>query len=195
MCRLCKIVAGIGIASCLIGSDAFADPLSGRQAKKMLVKPKGAEVEVVSQDFLSGKDAKILIAVGGQQKYYGAIAAAPKAGLAAESTVAAADFHSLDPAKAFALKGCNAARKGGPECVIVALIRPKGWKETGFQLSLDASVGFRKTFMRGGKPRAFAISQETGRFVITKGDGAADAALAQCNAAAGTGDCEVVVTD
>ncbi len=191
MCRLCKIVAGIGVAVCLFGGDASADPLSGRQGKRLLIKPKTAEVEVIPQDFLSENDVQILIAVGVQQKYYGAIAVAPKDGLASEATVAGAGFHSLEPAKAFALKGCNAVRKGGTDCVIVALIRPKGWKETGFQLSFDASVGYRKEFMHNGKPRAFAISQSTGKYGFANGAGAKAAALEKC----GADDCEIVAAD
>ncbi len=191
MCRLCKIVAGVGLAVCLFSSDAFADPLSGRQAKKLLVKPKGAVVEVLPHDFLSDQDAQVLVAVGVQQKYYGAIAMAPDEGLASKATVAGADFHSLDPAKTFALKGCDAARNGGASCVIVALIRPKGWKETGFQLSLDATVAFKKSYLRSGKPRIFAISQLTGKYAISNGDGAEDAAITACDA----DDCEIVISD
>jgi len=191
---LAALLAMIGTA--LWAADASAEPLGSKAAKKLLFPAKGAEVEVLPVDFLSASDKQVLETVGKAQKYYGAIAAAPDEGLLSEATMAAADFHDVGAAKVAALAGCNEKRKGGGKCVVVALIRPRGWKEgRALQLNRDATAGFRK-FRRGRAPRALAISRTTGEWSFAKGAGAREEAVKTCNETTkGANDCQVVVAD
>ena len=82
---------------------AFADPISGKDAKKVLYAPLNAEVEILKSAGLGKNDAKALQMVGVAQPYFGAIAISPEDGLMSESTVAAANYHDTDAASAAAL--------------------------------------------------------------------------------------------
>ncbi len=182
-------------------------PVDGKAAKSMLFSPKGSEFRIVGREFLSAADRKtlaflprIMKAEGVPVKYYGAIAIAPSAGLAArETTLFAMGYHDIENARRAALAGCNGARKGGRPCAIVAEVYPKGWKPRQLQLNQDATRGFR-AYRRGRGGKAFAISPATGEWAFAKGAGAGARALADCNAlaarkAAGRGDCRIVIRD
>lgn len=184
------VVAGAGLAAA-----AGAEPVDGKSARAMLYSPKGTDVEVVPQPFLSDADLKIIETVAGQQKYYAAMAVSPDEGLVAEATVAAANYHDTEVAVSVALAGCDAARTGTTPCVVVALVRPKGWEPQVLQLSVDATEGMRKDYAGAKAPKGFARSAETGRWGMGQGEGAAEAALAACAAEAKTADCELVIAD
>ncbi|WP_095589157.1 5-aminolevulic acid synthase [Actibacterium ureilyticum] len=180
----------------LMGTGALAQPLSGKAAAKQMFKPGTAEVAVTDTDVLSDADRAILEQIAQAQPYYGAVAIAPDEGLASEASVAAANFHDVDAAAAFALQGCNARRKAkGRPCVVVAQIRPKGWQARPLQLSTDATTALAKSYRKAGKTRALAISPTTGKWAIAGGADAGAQAVASCAAQAGAGDCAVVVAD
>jgi hypothetical protein len=185
---------------CILGMvlavPAVAEPISTKDALKQVFSDKKSEVRVLDPGFLSETDKKVLVEVGGQQKYYAAIAMAPKAGLIAETTVAGANFHNLKAARALALKGCEAKRKGGSRCVVVAEVTPVGWSPRDFQLSMDATSELKRAFKRMRAPKAFAISPSTGAWAGIKGDAAAaKAACAASPTAKGGKDCAVIVLD
>jgi hypothetical protein len=173
---------------------AHADALDGKAAKKALFAAAGASVQVMKQAFLADDQAQILGSVAMQQPYYGAIAVSPDEGLMSEATIAAANYHSVEAASAAAAAECDAARKGAAPCVIVAVVRPKGWEARPLQLSADATAAFRKDY--GGKGGALAVSAGTGAWGMAKGKGAAEVAVAACAAKlSGPNDCTVVVAD
>lgn len=178
-----------------LAGPVLAEPIGGKEARRLVYAPDKAEVTVIDQPFLDETAHKILVAVGVQQPYYGAIAASPSEGLMANSIMAAANYHAVGPAREAALKGCDSKRNAGSaSCVIVAEIRPEGWQARGFQLSAEATRFLRKEYRRAGKVKALAISQARGSFGLGKGAGAAAAALADC-AAGGARDCALAVTD
>lgn len=160
---------------------AAAEPVSGAAAKKMLYPADGAEVRVIPRDFMGPSDPQILKQVGATQKYYGAVAVSPAEGLASEATVAGANFHDVDSARASALKACNAKRATGtPPCQIVAEILPRGWKQGALQLSADATAAFADTYAAQDAPKALAISPATGEWAIGVGQDAGQLALLGC---------------
>ncbi|MCO8145348.1 DUF4189 domain-containing protein [Rhodovulum tesquicola] len=185
----------LGIAVVLVAGAGAAEPLDGKAARAQLFDPSGAEVTVIAQDFLTARDQTALEFAGAQQNYYGAIAAAPGEGLLSEATVAAANYHDVDSARAAALKSCDSARKGGPRCVIVAEIRPIGWAPRQLSLSADASEGLRKTYRPARGAKALAISPATGIWAMATGPEAGREAVASCARQSGRDDCRVVVAD
>jgi len=177
-----------------LGQMAIADVLTGKDAKKALFSQTDVAVEVVKHSFLVEQQPQIVGSVASQQPYYGAIAVSPDEGLMSEATLAAANYHSVEAASVAAQAGCDAARKGATPCVIVALVRPKGWEARPLQLSADATAAFRKDY--GGKGAALAVSAGSGTWGMVKGANAADAALAACAAKlTGLNDCQVIVAD
>ncbi len=192
----------MGLVAMLLASGfafaAQADVVSGKVAKKLLYTAKGAVVEILPAAGLAKDEAKMLTLVGTDQPYYGAIAISPDEGLMSEATVAAANYHDTNAASAAALAECNAKKKeGAGDCVVAALIRPKGWKDksaqkdAGLQLSADATAGFKNYDAKTG---ALAISVATGGWGLGAGAGAAEAAIAACLVKAPTAeDCAVVV--
>ena len=171
------LAISMGLAA-LMATTVLADPISGKDAKKVLFAPLKAEVEILKSAGLSKNDAKALKMVGIGQPYFGAIAISPDEGLMSEATVAAANYHDTDAASAAALTECNAKKKGKAECVVAALIRPKGWKDRGFQMSSDATEGFKNGY--DAKAGAMAISRSTGGWGLGEGAAATDAAIAAC---------------
>ncbi len=196
-----KILAGLSVVAILAAGAVAAEPIDTKTAKKLLFKPNKVEIEILPQSFLSDAESAALRLTLLDQKfqYYGAFAVSPAKGAASlndiKGAMGAINHHSLDAARVAALAGCNAERNGGGKCVIVGLVRPAGWSDTGFQLSSDATLAVRKKF-RGGGPKAFAISPKTGEYAFAKGEGSDETALASCNAAAkpkGASDCEIVI--
>lgn len=176
------------------GQMAMAEVLTGKAAKKALFAGSEVAVEVTKHRFLVDQQPQIVATVASQQPYYGAIAVSPDEGLMSEATLAAANYHSVEAASVAALAGCDAARKGAAPCVIVALVRPKGWEARPLQLSADATAAFRKEY--DGKGAALAVSASTGTWGMAKGANAPAAALAACAAKlAGQDDCTVIVMD
>lgn len=179
----------------VMGTHAGAETLSGKAARDQMFAPGKAEVAITDTGVLSDDDRAIVQQIAQTQPYYGAVAIAPDEGLASEASVAAANFHDVEAASAFALRGCNDRRKGGAACVIVAQIRPSGWEARGLQLSTDATTALSKDYRKAGKSRALAISPATGKWAIAGGSGAAATAVRDCAAQAGSDDCTVVVAD
>ncbi len=183
----------VAVTACF-GQVTMADVLTGKAAKKALFTDSDVAVEVTKHSFLVDQQPQIIGSVASQQPYYGAIAVSPDEGLMSEATLAAANYHSVEAASVAALAGCDAVRKGAAACVIVALVRPKGWEARPIQLSADATAAFSKDY--DGKGAALAVSAGTGTWGMAKGGNAAEAALAACSAKlTGQNDCTVIVMD
>lgn len=189
------VFGGFGFVMALA---AHAEPVTGKDAKRQLFLTQDAEVEVLAEAGLSEKDAAVLGMVAGAQSYYGAVALSPDEGLYAETTVAAAAYHDTETASAAALTGCEAKRKGKAPCVLVALVRPKGWEAGRIQLSAAATEAFGADYSKARAPKAMAVSVATGLWGIGSGEGAVEAALADCAArgnAVISSDCAIVIAE
>ncbi len=103
------MVAALGI---LTAGAALAQPVTGREAKKMLFPPAKAEVEILPVAFLSENDRALLRMVVSEQPYYGAIAVSPDEGLASEATIAAANHHTTEAAARAAPRGLRGEAQG-----------------------------------------------------------------------------------
>lgn len=190
MRRSVLTMVAAGMAASLISGVALAEPLTGKEAKKALFMAKASEARIVSNAGLDAQSAQMLAAVGAQQPWYGAIAISPSEGLMSEATVAAAKYHDVPSAARAALRDCNARKKDQSDCILAAIIVPKGYEEgRPLQLSAEATEAFRKDY-KGG---ALATSAATGAFGI----GADTAsAVAACQAKATDAvDCLVVIAD
>ncbi len=174
-----------------VAGAACAAPLDGKAAKKALFAPLKAEVEIMPAAGLPKDQAAILQSVGAAQLYYGAIAISPEKGLMFETTVAAANYHDVAAASVAALAGCNAAKPGKKDCVVAAVIRPKGWKDRGMSLSSDATAGFKADYQMAGS--ALAISAGSGAWGIGADAAGAIAACVARNPEAT--DCTVVIAN
>ena len=180
---------------CGMAFAASAQVQTGEAVAPLLYAPNGAEVELLPAPFLPPDQAEILRMVGASQPYYGAIAVSPDEGIMVEATVAAANHHGTATASEAALAACEAKRKGAAPCAVVALIRPIGWREGGFQLSSGATADFAD-YLKVRRDRAFAISASTGAWGIGKGRDAAAKAVADCaGKPVQPGDCVVAVQD
>lgn len=186
----------LGLLLAGLAGKAIAEPMGGREARKLMFNPAKVEVELIDVAFLSAQDTAILQEVAKQQPYYTAIAASPSEGLMSNSLLAAAKFHDTENAATAALAGCNSRKaEDADPCEIVALIRPEGWEARALQLSGEATQALRKEYRRGRAPKAMAISAATGQWAIAKGETANDDALADCSAREGATDCIVAVAD
>lgn len=174
-----------------LAGTAAAEPVTGKAAKKMLFAPLKAEVQILPAAGLPRDQAAILQSVGAAQLYYGAIAISPEKGLMSETTVAAANYHDVAAAAVAALAGCNAAKPGKKDCVVAAVIRPKGWKDKGLSLSSAATAGFKADYPATGA--ALAISAGSGAWGIGADAAEAIAACVRRNLAAP--DCAVVIAN
>ncbi len=190
--RVNRILAAAVLVA--FAQGAAAQVLDGKTAKKALFADDEAAAQVMKQSFLSDEHARIVGEAALQQPYYGAIAVSPDEGLMSEATIAAANYHSVEAASVAALAGCDAARKGAAACVIVALVRPKGWEARPIQLSAEATAAFRKDY--AGKGAALAVSSGSGAWGLVVGANAGEAAVAACAAKlTGPNDCTVIVAD
>jgi hypothetical protein len=188
MVRVCLI------ALCL-ATPAFADPVPGNTARGQLFHAERVEVVRLDVTGLSDQEVALLTQVAQTQKYYAAIAFAPAQGIMAEPTVMAANYHSLDSARAAAEGQCNARRSGGQACRIALEVRPAGYEARDVTLSADATAGFNRDYRRARGERALAISASTGLWSIATGAGAAEAAIAGCQGESAARDCTVVIAD
>jgi hypothetical protein len=190
-----RVALGMTLGMC-IADAASAQVLTGDAAVSRLYPPNGAEVEILPNDFLPKDQAELLRQVGAVQPYYGVIAISPDEGIMVDATVAAANQHSVDAARRDALAACDAKRKGATPCEVVAVIRPAGWADRGFQLSSGATGALTGEYQKIRRARAFAISPSTGSWGIGKGSGAAAKAIEDCAAKdPKPADCVVVVQD
>lgn len=190
-------LAGAVLALAATTLPALAQELPNmREARRLVFAERGAvEVTYIDNEDVSAQDRAFLQLDAFQDQlaasipYYGAVAMAPGMGLQSEATVAGANFHDEDNARAFALAGCEEARRSGPDCVIVLVIRPEGWEPgRSLQLNTEATAALRGDFRRMGRPRAMAISDSTGQWGIGE---SRETAVSNC----GQEDCRVVVVD
>jgi hypothetical protein len=188
-----RFALALFLASANLVTPGLAEPIAGKAAKKLLFAPVKAEVEILAEAGLPQDMADALVMVGEGQPYYGAVAIAPEEGLMSEATVAAANFHDTTAAGVAALAECNAKKKTASDCVLAAYIRPKGWAEAGLSLSSDATAAFKDYDMKTG---ALAVSVSTGAFGMAEGEGAGEAALANCAAKNEKAtDCAIVIAN
>ena len=183
------------LTACIAPLAAMADPVDTRTARAQLFRED--RVEVVNYDVsgLSDEEVEILTLVAQSQKYYAAVAFAPREGIMAEPTVLAANHHSIDAAREAATSGCNERRSGGQSCVIALEVRPQNWEAQDLQLSADATTGFNDDYRRSGGTRAFAISLISGQWGIGRGDSAEDDAISACQGDTDVSDCAIVIAD
>jgi hypothetical protein len=181
---------------------AMTEPVTGDAAGDMLFGVRGQAVALASG--LSEQERTILRMVidlsESQMRqplyWYAAIAYSPSTGLTAEpGPLAAANHHGVAAADRAALAACNAAQAPGAQpCVIGARVLPRGYEARALELSFGATSAFRDSYRRARGEKAMAISQVSGQFAIATGAGAAEAAVAQCNAQSqGAGDCVVAL--
>lgn len=185
-------VAGAALI-CLTGAG-FAEPISGKDAGKLMFSPKGSEVEMRVIDGLPAESAALLQQVVAGYAYYAAVAIAPDEDLLkSEATMLVANHNSAESAAAAAIASCNKVRKAGKECVVAAIVQPENWEPRALQLSVEGTVALKQGYGKKGE-RAMATSAETGFFALAQGAGAQENALKAC-AAKGALDCAVVVAD
>ncbi|QCO57971.1 5-aminolevulic acid synthase (plasmid) [Pseudorhodobacter turbinis] len=186
------ICAGLGLAIC--AGAALAEPMTGKQATKQLFSAKKSEVQLLNVNGLSAEHSALLGEVVKGYAYYAAAAIAPQEDLLkSEATTLVANHHSAEAASAAALAGCNALRKTADECVIAAIVQPKGWEARALQLSVEGTVALKSDYGKRGE-RAMAASASTGFFALAKGVQAQALALRAC-ADKGAPDCEIIVAD
>jgi len=189
-------VALLGAALVFAGwaGGAMADPISGRDATRMVFSPEGAEVEMLPVEGMTEETAALLRQVAKDYAYYAAVAIAPDEDiLKSEATMLVANHHSARAASLAALAGCDKARKGGANCVVAAVVRPRKWEARPLQLSVEGTVALRADYGKKGE-RAMAASPQTGFFALASGPGAQAAAMRAC-ADKGAQDCIIVVAD
>lgn len=191
--RMQSLLAAGAVLIGLSGAGV-AEPISGKEAAKLMFSPKGAEVEMLPVEGLSPESAALLQQVIKDYAYYAAVAIAPDEDiLKSEATMLVANHHSAEAAAAAALAGCDKARKGGANCVVAAVVRPKGWEARALQLSVEGTVALKSDYGKNGE-RAMATSAETGFFALAQGADAQAAALKAC-AEKGATDCTIAVAD
>ena len=174
---------------------AGADPIDTDAARAQLYRADRVEVLRYDMRGLSEQEIQVMTTVAQAQKYYAAVAFAPDAGIMADPTVMASNYHSVDAARTAALRDCNARRSGGARCIIALEVRPAGWEERSLTLSADATTAFDDRYRRERGTRAFAISASTGQWGIGLGDDAEQGAVAACSGEANVSDCTVVIAD
>jgi hypothetical protein len=192
----------LAILAAVAALPAAAEPVTGDQARSLLFGLRGQTIAI--EPSLSDLDQRVLRAVidlSAEQMrqplyWYASIAYAPDIGLTAEpGPVAAANHHGVAAADRAARAACDAARPAGSQpCVVAARVLPRNYEPRALELSFGATSAFRDTYRRARGEKAMAISPLTGQFAIATGAGAAEAAVAQCNALSqGAGDCVVAI--
>lgn len=182
------LISAISLALALSG-QLHAEAMTGKAAGKLVFSADKAEVKLMAGVDLPKEQVNAVKSVLSAQPYYGAMAMSPDEGLLSESTVATANFHSVEAAGAAAVAQCNAKKTGATPCIVVAVVQPKGFRARALQLSSEASAGFKAGYPAVGG--AVAISTATG--VWGMGQTAAAAMGACAETAAKPKDCAVVV--
>lgn len=183
------------LAAPLVAQTAAAGPVSGDQARGLLFAPDRIEVARHQLPDVPPEEFEVLMTVARTQSYYAALAYAPGAGIMAEPTVMASNYHSPEAARAAALQQCDARRQGGARCRLVLEVRPAGWQARGLSLSADATTAAAQDYARIRGSRALAASESGGSWVIARGDSAEAQAVAACNQEAPARDCRVLLRD
>lgn len=194
MQRLNAALLGASVVLASLAGAAVAQPVTGKDANRLMFSPKGAEVEMLPVQGLSAESAALLQQVVKDYAYYAAVAIAPDEDiLKSEATMLVANHHSAEAAAEAARAGCDKARKGGAQCVVAAVVRPRKWEARALQLSVEGTVALQADYGKRGE-RAMAVSPATGFFALANGAGAQSAAVQACNDK-GASDCVVVVAD
>lgn len=191
-----RFLVSVTATFCILGTSAIAEPLSFKEARKMLPNGKRVDGQVIEFEFLDEKAKAILKTLIASVPYYGALAVSPDEGLFVEWLQAAGQHHSIDAARASALSHCEANRKpSSAACVVVLEVSPKGARDgASLSLSADGYTAFRGAYRKLKAPKAFAISESQGTFGFAKGDGLR--ALDACKSSgAGARDCKIVIAD
>lgn len=202
------------VMALLVPTFAAAEPVSGKDARKMLFAPRGIDVQIPGDSGLTSVQREYLKKLVTTREfknavsYYGALAISPSFYKRLETDGDAAalsglfqivsKYHSPAAAAGAALGACDAARKGDDQpCVVGVRILPKRWKARDVSLSIDATAAM-KVYRKGDGPRAMAVSTGSEAYAIAKGEGAPNAALVACNRNAskvGSPDCKVLIAD
>lgn len=183
----------------LLAAPATADVMTGDEAKALLFSEKGHVVQVSGK--LSDQEKTIVrgvIPLMAKQlrqpvRYYASIAYSPGDGMVHKSLQAAMNHHSYAASDQAAVRACNGLKSQGTgPCVVAARVVPKRFKARELMLSIDATVGFKKTYLKAKPPKSFAISPKAGNW----GMGASDEkALKNCETNGAPGDCKIVIRD
>ena len=178
---------------------AAAEVLTGKEAKRLLFSERGHKV--LTSNNLTDVQRKIvrgIIPLMAEQlrepvRYYASIAFSPDDGMVHDSLQAAMNYHSFEASDRAAVKACNALKsKAARNCEVAARVVPKRFKDRALMLSIDATVGFKTTYLKAKAPKSFAISASAGNW----GMGADDAqALKNCEINGTPGDCRIVIRD
>ncbi|RLJ41559.1 hypothetical protein BCF46_2519 [Litoreibacter meonggei] len=179
-----------------LASSAAAESLSFKEARKALPKGNRTVAELPDASFLDEKQQAIVLSLKDSIPYFGALALSPDEGLFVEWLNASGQHHSIEAARAAALKHCDSNKKASSaKCVVVLEVSPKGAKSNApLSLSAEAAAALRGNYRKLKAPKAFAISPSQGTYGIAGGDGAR--ALAACaKSGAGAKDCVVAVAD
>ena len=175
----------LAVALCALALPAAADPIGASEAAAQLYPADAVEVARYQLPGLSEQELNALMTVARSQRYYAAVAYAPDAGILAEPTVLAANYHSPEAARAAALSGCDGRRRGGARCTLALEVRPQGWQARALMLSADATAGFDEQYRRAGGTRALAVSATSGQWGIGRGSSATNDAIAACRGDSG----------
>lgn len=202
-----KAVAAIALSAVLMTGGALAEPLSFKEARKVLpranAKPAIAfnEALVPQTDRARLENARqsigdVLTTLGEAIPAYGAVAISPSEGLFVEWLNGVGQFHSLPAARDAALAYCNANRNAASApCQVLVEVAPKGAKPgDAITVSGPANAALRGAYRKLKSPKAFAISLSTGNFGFDRGDGGR-AINACASAGKGAADCRIIVAD
>ena len=194
-------------AALLVASAAMAEPLSFKEARKVLPRANAKPAIAFNEALVPPADrarlenaqqslGDVLGTLGAAMPSYGAVAITPSEGLFVEWLNGVGQFHNLPAARAAALAYCNANRKAeSVPCEVLVEVAPKGAaSDDAITLSGPANAALRGAYRKLKAPKAFAISQSTGNFGFDRGDGGR--ALNACaSAGQGASDCTIIVAD
>ncbi len=195
-----------GLVGVFAATQLGAEPISYKEARKVLPKDNGKVTLVSYPDVVPEKDLNALAAakmkpkdvfnaIGASLEGFGAVAISPDEGLLVEWISGVSQHHSLDAARTAAIAYCNGKKKpNSADCQVIVEIAPKGGKSVSLTLSAAAISAVRGAYRKLDTPRAFAISPSTGDFGMDRGDGAR--AIENCASAGNkANDCVVVIAD
>ena len=194
MVRWFLVAAVLGVSG-----PAFAEVLSEREARKALFPVRGHVIDVSPK--LSELEKKIvtgIIPLMAKQlrqpvRYYASVAYSPDDGMVHDALQAAMNHHSPEDADRAAIAACNALKSLGAEtCRIAARVLPRKYKPRALTLSIDATVGFNRTYRKAKGPKSFAISRKSGAWAMGRTD---EMALEACEKRLKPKDCEIVIRD
>lgn len=187
------------VLACFLATPVAAEVLTGKEAQRLLFSERGHKV--LTSNNLTDVQRKIvrgIVPLMAEQlrepvRYYASIAFSPDDGMVHESLQGAMNHHSYMASDRAAVKACNALKsRSARDCEVAARVVPKRFRERALTLSIDATVGFKTTYLKAKAPKSFAISTTAGNW----GMGTSDReALKNCELNGAPGDCRVVIRD